>query len=364
MNTWYWLIPSQNIREHLQKIEYKFSALEVAFLLWNNKNITISQKHGYWNTLTKEMPDEEIKRRINTDPYPSLHDYLRAYKETQNALLAEFYDEKNAVYSYRFYCEGDNGWCENYKTVYPTYNAAYSALKEDFDLPIVKVEIKKQRLDEPKRIITVMMTKDEKPTDIDVLGATKQESDILYGVFEGLWLDIPLPFKRGDILQAKRSYYDCETEDSKPFVLESCHNWSAKEYKENGVLLSRERARNIDWSVYRHRKNGDISDTFPCGYALSDGFVRGANKLYRHVLDGTDFLSLEYYKGELTGANRLLSLLSKRMKNEIDDEVFAHGHFIITQEEYLKEYKKYMDFRSDIWEEFGIKVKKIKKAGI
>ena len=358
MNTWYWLIPSQNIREHLQKIEYKFSALEVAFLLWNNKNITISQKHGYWNTLTKEMSDEEIKRRINTDPYPSLHDYLRAYKETQNALLAEFYDEKNAVYSYRFYCEGDNDWCENYKTVYPTYNAAYSALKEDFDLPIVKVEIKKQRLDEPKRIITVMMTKDEKPTDIDVLGATKQESDILYGVFEGLWLDIPLPFKRGDILQAKRSYYDCETEDSKPFVLESCHNWSAKEYKENGVLLSRERARNIDWSVYRHRKNGDISDTFPCGYALSDGFVRGANKLYRHVLDGTDFLSLEYYKGELTGANRLLSLLSKRMKNEIDDEVFAHGHFIITQEEYLKEYKKYMDFRSDIWEEFGIKVKK------
>lgn len=358
MNTWYWLIPSQNIREHLQKIEYKFSALEVAFLLWNNKNITISQKHGYWNTLTKEMPDEEIKRRINTDPYPSLHDYLRAYKETQNALLAEFYDEKNAVYSYRFYCEGDNDWCENYKTVYPTYNAAYSALKEDFDLPIVKVEIKKQRLDEPKRIITVMMTKDEKPTDIDVLGATKQESDILYGVFEGLWLDIPLPFKRGDILQAKRSYYDCETEDSEPFVLESCHNWTAKEYKENGVQLSAERARNIDWSVYRHRKNGDISDTFPCGYALSDGFVRGANKLYRHILDGTDFLSLEYYKGELTGANRLLSLLSKRMKNEIDDEVFAHGHFIITQEEYLKEYKKYMDFRSDIWEEFGIKVKK------
>ena len=357
MNTWYWLIPSQNIREHLQKIEYKFSALEVAFLLWNNKNITISQKHGYWNTLTKEMPDEEIKRRINTDPYPSLHDYLRAYKETQNALLAEFYDEKNAVYSYRFYCEGDNDWCENYKTVYPTYNAAYSALKEDFDLPIVKVEIKKQRLDEPKRIITVMMTKDEKPTDIDVLEATKQESDILYGVFEGLWLDIPLPFKRGDILQAKRSFYDYATEDNGPFVLESCHNWTSKEYKVNGVELSHERARNIDWRIYRQRKNGDVTDTFPFGYALSDGYARGVNKIYGHVQE-VDFLSLEYYKGELTGANRLLSLLSKRMKNEIDDELFAHGHFIITQEEYLKEYKKYMEFRSDIWEEIGIKKEK------
>ena len=46
------------------------------------------------------------------------------------------------------------------------------------------------------------------------------------------------------------------------------------------------------------------------------------------------------------------------MKNEIDDELFAHGHFIITQEEYLKEYKKYMNFRSDIWEDIGINVEK------
>lgn len=357
MNTWYWLIPSRDIREHLQKIEYKFSALEVAFLLWNNKNITISQKHGYWNTLMKEMPDEEIKRRRNTDPYPSLFEYLRTYKEMQDALLAEFYDEKNAVYSYRFYCEGDNDWCENHDKVYPTYSAACADLKADFDLPIVKVEIKKQRLDDPKRIITVMMTRDEKPTDIDVLGATKQESDLLYGVFDGLWLDFPLPFKRGDILQAKRSFYDYATEDHGPFVLESCHNWTSKEYKMNGVELSHERARNIDWRIYRQRKNGDVTDTFPFGYALSDGYARGVNKIYGHVQE-VDFLSLEYYKGKLTGANRLLSLLSKRIKNEIDDELFAHGHFIITQEEYLKDYKKYVDFRADIWENLGIETKK------
>lgn len=357
MNTWYWLIPSQNIREHLQKIEYKFSALEVAFLLWNNKNIMISQKHGYWNTLTKEMPDEEIKRRTNTDPYPSLHDYLRAYKETQNALLAEFYDEKNAVYSYRFYCEGDNGWCENHDKVYSTYSAACADLKADFDLPIAKVEMKKRRLDNPERTITLMTTKDLKATDINVVGATKQESDLLYGVFDGLWLDIPLPFKRGDILQAKRSFYDYATENHGPFVLESCHNWTSKEYKVNGVELSHERARNIDWRIYRQRKNGDVTDTFPFGYALSDGYARGVNKIYGHVQE-VDFLSLEYYKGELTGVNRLLSLLSKRMKNEIDDELFAHGHFIITQEEYLKEYKKYMNFRSDIWEDIGINVEK------
>lgn len=357
MNTWYWLIPSQDIRAYLEKIEYKFSALEVAFLLWNNKNITLSQKHGYWNTLMKEMPDEEIKRRNNTDPYPSLFEYLRTYKEMQDALLTEFYDEKNAVYSYRFCCREDSVWYEDYQTIYPAYHDVFNALKEYANLPIVKVQIRKQRLDNPERVVTVMMTKDGKPTDINVRSATKQESDLLYGVFDGLWLDIPLPFKRGDILQAKRSYYDCETEDSQPFVLGACHNWSSKDYKGNGVELSWERARNIDWRIYRQRKNGDVTDTFPFGYALSDGYARGANKIYGHVQE-VDFLSLEYYKGELTGANRLLSLLSKRMKNQIDDELFAHGHFIITQEEYLKEYKKYMDFRADIWENLGIEAKK------
>ena len=357
MNTWYWLIPSQDIRAYLEKIEYKFSALEVAFLLWNNKNIMISQKHGYWNTLTKEMPDEEIKRRNNTDPYPSLHDYLRAYKETQNALLAEFYDEKNAVYSYRFYCEGDNGWCENHDKVYPTYSAACADLKKDFDLPIAKVEMKKRRLDNPERTITLMTTKNLKATDINVVGATKQESDLLYGVFDGLWLDIPVPFKRGDILQAKRSFYDYATEDHGPFVLESCHNWTSKEYKANGVELSWERARNIDWRIYRHRKNGDVSDTFPFGYALSDGYAGGTNKIHGHV-QNVDFLSLEYYQGELKNEKRLLRLLSKRMKNEIDDETFANGHFIITQEEYLKEYKRCMGYRVNVWKELGIEKEK------
>ena len=68
-----------------------------------------------------------------------------------------------------------------------------------------------------------------------------------------------------------------------------------------------------------------------------------------------DFLSLEYYKGELTGANRLLSLFSKRMKNKIDDELFAHGHFIITQEEYIKEYKRYMNFLDEVWKDIGVR---------
>jgi len=135
--------------------------------------------------------------------------------------------------------------------------------------------------------------------------------------------------------------------------LGSCHNWSSKDYKENGVQLSAARARNIDWQVYRHRKNGDTTDTFPFGYALTDSYICSVSQLFGHV-QGVDFLSLEYYKGELKNEKRLLRLLSKRMKNEIDDETFANGHFIITQEEYLKEYKRCMGYRVNVWKKLGI----------
>ena len=92
----------------------------------------------------------------------------------------------------------------------------------------------------------------------------------------------------------------------------------------------------------------------PRGYGLSDGYVTGVNKLWRDVIE-TDILSLEYYRGEYADGKRLLRLLSKHLKGEIDDELFAHGHFLITQEEYMKEYKRYMHFIDKAWEDMGVR---------
>lgn len=351
----YKYIPSKDIREHLQKIGYEFSGLEAAYVIWNNKNITLNEKDAAFAKLIDEYPDEEIKGRINTVPRKSLHAFLDTYMGIPDFEFGTFYDNeaKDAVYRYRFYCKGDGGWCENYDRVFQTYEDMEQALKKDLDLPIEKVQVKKSYFDKQRSDMVITQNKNG-----EIAGLDYSRMSELNDVFEGYWIDIPLPFKRGDILIQKCSLYDYSTEDNEPFVLESCYNWRVEDYKKNGIKLSPTQAKNVNRRYYRLKQNGDITDTLPCGYALSNGFVRGANKLYRDVIDGIDVLSLEYYRGELTGANRLLSLLSKRMKNEIDDELFAHGHFIITQEEYLKEYKKYMDFRSDIWESLGIKVEK------
>lgn len=351
----YQYVPSKDIREYLQKIGYEFSALEAAYIIWNNKNITLAEKDVAFAKLIDEYPDEEIKGRINTEPRKSLHAFLDTYMGIPDFELGAFYDNeaKDAVYRYRFYCKGDKDWCENYDRVFQTYEDVEKALQKDFDLPIEKVQVKKSYFDKQRSDMVITQNKNGEIADMDYSRMCE-----LNDVFEGYWIDIPLPFKRGDILIQKRSLYDYLTEDNEPFVLEASHNWKSGDYVKNGVQLSPEKEKRINRRYEHHKQDGDITDTFPCGYALSNGFARGANKLYRDIIDGIDVLSLEYYRGEFTGANRLLSLLSKRMKNEIDDELLAHGHFIITQEEYLKEYKKYMDFRSDIWEELGIIVEK------
>ena len=53
-----------------------------------------------------------------------------------------------------------------------------------------------------------------------------------------------------------------------------------------------------------------------------------------------------------------MRLLSKHLKGEIDDELFAHGHLLITQEEYIKEYKRYMNFLDEVWKDIEVREEK------
>ena len=347
----YKYIPSKDIREYLQKIGYEFSALQAAYIIWNNKNITLNEKHIAFAKLIDEYPDEEIKGRMNTKPRKSLHAFLDECMTIPDFEYGAFFDNeaKNAVYRYRFYCKGDCGWCENFEHVFQTYEDVEKALQEDADLPIEKIQVKKSYFDKQRPDMTITQNKNGDITELDC-----SKTWAIEDVFLGYWIDIPLPFKRGDILVQKRSLYDYLTQDEEPFVLYACHNWRAEDYKKNGVKLSIEKVENINRRYARYKENGDFTDTFPCGYVLSNGFAKGANKIYRDVIDGIDVLSLEYYRGELTGGNRLLSLLSKRIKGEIDDELFAHGHFLISQEEYMKEYKRYMCFTKEAWEKMGV----------
>ena len=144
----YKFIRSKDVREYNQKIGHKFNALESCFLVWRNPELTLNEKHRAFEQICLSMPDMEIPERLNVDYAPSLYELIAKFIATDKFFINEFYrEEDKAIYSYRFYCEGDSGWSEDFETPYSSFENAKKALEEDFDLPIIAIEYKKKYLD-------------------------------------------------------------------------------------------------------------------------------------------------------------------------------------------------------------------------
>ncbi len=53
-------INSRDVRDYHRKIDYKYSSLEAAWLVYMCDSIILSEKHSAWNWIINNMPDETI----------------------------------------------------------------------------------------------------------------------------------------------------------------------------------------------------------------------------------------------------------------------------------------------------------------
>lgn len=140
----------------------------------------------------------------------------------------------------------------------------------------------------------------------------REELEIVYHGFDGMWFDFPNPFKRGDIIynpgKFNRTDFEC---DYGPCVLEE------------EIPL-----RNC---VQRLKKNdgGDSSDMLVHGIFQND--------------DGTvfsectaNYMNYEYYRGELNGKMRILKAISNYLKDKIPIELLMNAYHTILAEEQAK----------------------------
>ena len=65
---------SRDVAEHCKNIGHKFTAMEIAFLVWQSNEHTLAEKHTAWQKIIDTMPDEPLPEYywINN----SLHDFL------------------------------------------------------------------------------------------------------------------------------------------------------------------------------------------------------------------------------------------------------------------------------------------------
>ena len=80
---------SKDIAEHCQNINYKFSAIETAYIVWYSDHHTLSQKHKAWQEIINIMPDEQFHPYWDMKNH-TLHGFLHTYIRLQNEYIEDF----------------------------------------------------------------------------------------------------------------------------------------------------------------------------------------------------------------------------------------------------------------------------------
>ena len=94
--------------EHWKKIGYTPSAAECAWLIKQDKSLTLEDNHKGWKEIIATMPDCAFDSHGVYDEatVDSIHIFLSEYMAMENRLLERFYkSESNAVYTYKVWCD-------------------------------------------------------------------------------------------------------------------------------------------------------------------------------------------------------------------------------------------------------------------
>lgn len=101
----YKFINSMDIRNHLKEINYEFSPVEAACLVWQCFDMTLERKHKAWNEIIETLPDVPITNSHHS--LPSLHQFLKEYMQLEKKIINRFYNPvEKSVYQYEVF-EGD-----------------------------------------------------------------------------------------------------------------------------------------------------------------------------------------------------------------------------------------------------------------
>jgi len=347
---------SKDVREYNEKIKHEFTATESAFLIWFNSDISLKEKHAGWQEIMREMPDEEVPYMDYTS---SLFGLLKKFIERDNALIDEFYrKDEQTVYSFRYYCKVGSSWHEDFGRIYTDFGYMKSTLKQVFDsdiFNIVCVEYKKKYLSSPYRDITLETDKSGNVMRVDASSDLKNNGVDKVEFFHGLWIDVPTPFRYGDIVCSRKTPFGYNIySDGQPFVLLSIANWSAEMARKRGAKLSRKEKIWKDKQLEYHKECGDITDMTASGYFLGSGddgrFTGGFYKEDMH-----DYVDLEYYRGEFKGGERALLSIKYFLSGDIDEETLVKACKIIKKQEDVKEEINWLDILDEWIEKLKIK---------
>ena len=185
----YNFINSKDIYRYLHSINYEFSPLECAWLIWQSRRATVNDRHEAWSEIINTMPDCEIPNCKE-----SLHTFLRNLISAEKNAVQRFFEKTE----HSFYTgtvtaiDGAEG-IEN--TAFVSLEDCISSLNDLNNSDLLYYNITKSKLEDGAYQDNIIVHLDAKSN------AAYIRLDNFENAFDKVTLKFPLPFKKGDILK-------------------------------------------------------------------------------------------------------------------------------------------------------------------
>ena len=347
-------VNSRDIRAHLQKINYQFTAPEVAYLVYFSYTATLEEKLAAWQKIIDTMPDCSMEKRLNLPYIPSIHEFLRRCIRAVRSDIDDFFCGENCVYTYSWHTtpsySGDDGWTKESRlfTNFETCIADHELSGYDAEADLIRIRrhtiCKDTHSSSRNHVISLFWNKAHEILlpPLDWCGVAGES---VTSQFHNMWFNFPTPFRCGDIVRAIDPW-----EMPMARVLYYLNTWNKSELLSRGFPSSDLWLQHADKVVEKVSKMGDYSDmqAYGCGYDI-DGQLEIGDFGFAHYLD------LEYVTEPLTGNERLLHSLSSFLKGNINAEVFVNvSNFVRTEAEYIRQKNCVRGYGDEILKAVGL----------
>ena len=313
----YDLINSKAISKYCKNIGHKFNIEELAVLVYRSKQIDIVEKIDIYIELINNCEDMRMIKHLHCGPYHSVKECIRQEIARLNDVYSKLKisDENNYYKLGAFYIS--SGKFDNSSRVYRTYEDVIKAVTEEIneDNDISEFRIMKKSFSTEDDITAEFYVKDKMAKLVYIY-----DSNNSYPDFATIFVNLPTPFKKGDLLYSNSNTPFCTgyiPMKNNVFCLNLMINWEddIEERLVNGSL--------------------DDSDMVGSGYYIyEDDLIQ--EECY-------EYDSWEFYKGKLSGMERILRGVSNLIQGKIEIDLFLQAYNAMRKESMNNHLEIYTD---------------------
>ena len=332
-------INSRDIRAYLRKTGYVFGAMEAAYVVYQSQTATLEEKLAAWQEIADSEKEPIVlkprKYKANDEPYPTdLQSFLKTYIQTVRQIVDAFCTESSAIYTFR-YKEKDTAlhktdWISDCKSYADFASCQKAATKTTKLVKYTFHTIYKEESEEKHALLRDMafLYQNEKQQFLLPPRSLKSFFSVLHTeVFQDMWLDIPTPFRCGDIVREIDPFCDTSAH-----VLYYLTLWDRNTLLEKGFPANSSLLQYADKNAnFFQRVGGELA---MCAHGCQ--FDENGNLEMDSGSRGfSNYLNLEYVNEKLSGSERLLYVLSGFFRGKLDiDDFLNFTDFIRLEKRY------------------------------